>query len=345
MAFLAAFRYGVGIDTITYMATYQTMPNLSEISSTTFIIYRFQPLFTLTCVVCKSICSGFWLIQFLQSFIFYHSFYLLLNLFKVRKFYLLFIFFCYMYFASGMAAMRESFALSFCFYGLYFYYRNKGLIVYYIFVVIGFLYHTGAVLFLLVPFYELFKRNTNKNFLFFFFSVLILTVLAGTVQSFLGDYVGGDGSIQRYKLDGARSGISLVTILRCVFEIFLTYYICVAHKQKTRRIPTSILYLGVSYILIDLLSSTLTPILFRFSSHLCIYHLICIKFLLEDKRVKGLLLLAAILSFYYQPVARMAFLFNDNGTFDYYSILSVDKSYTDKKIRDADTSDYIIIRK
>lgn len=343
LALLPAFRYGVGIDTITYMATFNSMPTLSEMTLLTFVTYRFQPLFTITCIACKTLWDNFLLLQLLQTALFFPSFYLLLKLFRVRKFYLLFVFYSYMYFSPGMSAMREGFALAFCFYAVYLYYQKRNYFVYYLLVVIGVFFHTGAVLFLLLPFFSLFRQNTTRNFLLFCSAVFLFTLVAGVLQNVLGDSLGGDGSVQRYKLNGEEATGSLFTVVRSLAEIALTYYICVLHPPKKGAAPTSVLYLGVSYLILDLLSAVLSPMLFRFSSHLCIYHLFCVKYILEDKRVREVLLYAALVLFFYQPLARVMFLFTDSvGDFNYYTVFSSDKSHTDRRVATADTHDYIL---
>lgn len=342
LAFLSAFRYGVGIDTITYMATFNSMPTLSEMTLLTFVTYRFQPLFTITCIACKSLWDNFLLLQILQTALFFPSFYLLLKLFRVRKFYLLFVFYSYMYFSPGMSAMREGYALAFCFYALYLYYQKRTLFWYYLLVVIGVFFHTGALLFLLLPAFTLFRRNTTQNFLLFCGAVFLFTLVAGVLQNVLGDSLGGDGSVQRYKLNGEEATGSLFTVVRSLAEIALTYYICVQHPPKKGAAPTSILYLGVSYLILDLLSAVLSPMLFRFSSHLCVYHLFCLKYILEDKRVREVLLYATLFLFFYQPLARIMFLFTDSGDFNYYLVFVSDKSHTDRRVATADTHDYIL---
>lgn len=167
LALLVAFRYGVGTDTINYMIAFDYIPPIGKLSLLDFSSFRFQPLYTLINSICKSIYPDFVLVQILHSILFYHSLYLLLRKLNLRRFYLLFIFFSSMYFGPGMQMMREGFALAFCFYALLFYLKNK-YILYYLLVLVGFGFHSGVVVFFILPAIDYIIRKNNYNSKVFF---------------------------------------------------------------------------------------------------------------------------------------------------------------------------------
>ena len=110
LAILSALRYGVGADTPSYMVAYEYIPNIKDLNESTFLFFRFQPLYIIVNSICKTIYQDFVVVQIIQCILFFHSFYLLIDYFHIKKMYLLLIFYCYVYFSSGMTLMRESYA-------------------------------------------------------------------------------------------------------------------------------------------------------------------------------------------------------------------------------------------
>ena len=94
LVLLAAFSYGVGNDTLKYQLTFQYTPTLSKLDWNYFMIQRSQPLYVLLNSVCKTIFDDFLFLQLLRISLLYHSLYLLLRKLDLRRFLVLFFFFC-----------------------------------------------------------------------------------------------------------------------------------------------------------------------------------------------------------------------------------------------------------
>lgn len=341
LAVLVAFRYGVGVDTSNYMAAYNEVPPIDELELEDFIRFRFQPFYLIINSICKSFTDNFVLLQIIQSYLFYHSLYILLRKLNLRKFYILFIFYTYMYFSSGMAAMRESFALAFCMYGLNYYLCSKW-IKYYILIFIGFLFHTGAIVFFIVPFFKIFTKKTLKSYIFFISCCCIAFSFLSILQNILGNII-SDGSISRYSLSGNGS-INIVNTFRNIVILWIIYRFCIKSTKAANIYSMDIILLGTTYVIMDLFSGSFLPILFRFSSHFFIFFCCCTKIIIDSINGKKIFSYIIIFFLFYQPIARCQGLFNkESRKFFYYSsIFSFDKSHNKKIIDSAEAGDYIL---
>ena len=340
LALLVAFRYGVGVDTSNYMAAYDEVPPINNLEIEDFIRFRFQPFYLIINSLCKYMTDNFVLLQIFQSILFYHSLYLLLKKLNLRKFYILFIFYTYMYFSSGMAAMRESFALAFCMYGLNYYLCSKW-IKYYILVFIGFMFHTGAIIFFIFPFYKLFKKRNLRNYLLFIIGCCFAFSLITILQNLLGNLI-ADGSISRYSLNGG--SINKINTIRNIIILWIIYMFCIKSKKAHNTYSMDIILLGATYVVMDLFSGSFLPILFRFSSHFFIFFCCCTKIIIDNIHKKNLTSFFVIFFLFYQPIARCQGLFNKETKqyFYYSSVFSFDKTHNRKIINSAEAKDYIL---
>lgn len=327
LALLVAFRYGVGIDTINYMIAFDYIPPIDKLSLLDFSSFRFQPLYTLINSICKSIYPDFVLVQILHSILFYHSLYLLLREFNLRRFYLLFIFFSSMYFGPGMQMMREGFALAFCFYALLFYIKNK-YILYYLLVLVGFGFHSGVVVFFILPVIDYIIRKNTYNSKVFFLFVLICVISLYSLDSITSIFSGlGDSSIERYKAIDSHVSFSYTAAIRTFVVIFILY----AKIFKTKEIEAFYFYLGVLSLIFDFFAASFMPILFRIASYFILFYFICVDALFGQIKNNKLLYIFACVFIFYQPFARgINDLFISEDTAPYEKYCSVFSSVEDK---------------
>ncbi len=332
LAFLVAFRYGVGSDTPEYMLMFDLTPDLAHLSYDDFESFRSQPLFVVFCSLCKTISSNFLILQLLQAILFYHSFYLLTKTLKLRKFYLLIVFYGYVYFQE-QSAMRECFGLSFCFYALYGYIKNRKLWRYYLFVIFGFLCHSSMVFFCFVPLVRVMNKLNLKNTIIVVVVVALFVILLYKAQDFL--LLIGDSSISRY---GAEEGASL-KLSTFIFSsvLFVAWYYCCV-KNKTDDHPEFI-YLGLLYVLFELVGALFLPIMYRFTAHLCIFYFYCLHIIIHRLSTRSVLSYICLMFVFYTPMVRFSTGIKVDPSLEYCSVFSFDKSYQEKRIKDADGSD------
>lgn len=342
LALLVAFRYGVGIDTINYMIAFDYIPPVDKLSLLDFSSFRFQPLYTLINSICKSIYPDFVSVQILHAILFYHSLYLLLRKFNLRLFYILFIIFCSMYFGPGMQMMREGFALAFCFYALLFYLKNK-YILYYILVFVGFGFHSGVVVFFILPILGYIVKKYKYDRKVFFLFVLVCVIALYSLDSITSIFSGlGDSSIERYKAIDSHVSFSYTAAIRVFIVIFILY----TKTFKTKKIEASYFYFGILSLLLDFFAASYMPILFRIASYFILFYLICVDTMFGQIKNNKLLFVFACIFIFYQPFARgINELFISENTARYEKYCSVfssseDKSYYQKMKMSFSAFDY-----
>ena len=300
LAFLAAFSYGVGSDTMAYRDEFREMPTLSKLSVDDFLFTRYQPLYVLICSSCRTIYDDLLALQILQITLFYHSFYIVLKKLDLRKFWVLFLFFGYCFIAI-LSARRECFGLAFCLYAIP-YFVGKKWVRYYILVFAGFLCHTGMIVFALFPLIKLLGKNDYLNISFIFLLVYLVKFILPYAQLLEG-VVNNDDSLLRYGLDNSeKMGISTIILCLCQLAVFVWFAIK-KNRGYLKGYARDFVYIGILYVTLGFLSSSL-PILYRFRVHFSIFSYytlsICFK---NAKRYGAIIVFLIFVVFSYTPLS------------------------------------------
>lgn len=332
LALLVAFRYGTGPDTPRYMYAFQVMPDLHEIKFRDFGLYRAQPGFILLVAFVKTVFVDFVYLQIIQATLYFTSFYLLLKRFELRKFYILLVFYSYVYFAA-LSGIRECLGLSFCFFALLYYFDYK-YTKFYILVFVGFMLHSGMIIFFLLPFVRYFKTLRFENILLILFVFLLAILSLTSVRQLL--YSLNEGSLAR-SAHASGEGISLPLFVVGFSYLLLFYFYCFKLNRHEKHID--VIYMGIVYVIISLFTGII-PILYRFTSHLAIFFYYCINLTFTRMKRDSIWRFYLILLFFYTPLVRFNSLI-DRPNYAYCSVFSseYEKSEYDKIIRDAWSSD------
>lgn len=172
---VAGLRWRLGVDTVNYMNYFNldVLP-LSELSWEYISESRYQPFWVLLNSICKSL-GGFVFVQLFTSAFFHAAMFYFFYVCCKKPFTALSIFYIYNYFYFSMEIMRESLAISCFLFGII--NLNKdSLIKYYIWAFLAFMWHFFAVfLFVLPPFFSLFKKGISLNK--FILSLIVLFIL------------------------------------------------------------------------------------------------------------------------------------------------------------------------
>lgn len=330
LVFLVAFRYGTGMDTPRYMLNFSLVSELNEITLYEIAEYRAMPGYILLVSAIKTLFGDFFYLQLLQAGLYFSSFYLLLKRLNLRKFYILLVFYGYNYFAA-LSGMRECFALSFCFFALVFYMDHKYWL-FYLFVLLGFLFHTGVFVFFLLPLLRIFK---SLKFSYLLLIVGLFIVLLFSL-SYVRAWVAGidDSSISRYAYKEG-SGVSILSLIaNCSYLLFF-YYFCFKRNKDERYVL--FIYMGIVFLFVNILAG-FVPILYRYSAHFAIFFYYCINTVITKMRKGNIWRIYLILLFFYSPVVRFIAIL-DKPNMEYCFVFSPDKSYYDWVIANASTSD------
>ena len=322
LVLIAAFSYGVGNDTYAYKQIFQYTPTLSELDWGYFITQRSQPLYVLLSSTCKTIYNDFLTVQLLQVSLFYHSLYLLLRKLDLRKFWVLFLFFGYCYLVE-LSARRESLGLAFCFYAMYFYLENKWR-YYYLFVVIGFFFHTGVLIF---AFFPLFKHLGKLSF-----GYVVLIMIGVSLIPYILQYlqlfsliVNNDDSILRYRFD---DGVAMKasSIIFIVVELAIIYFYAIkGHQRNYKGYERDFIYIALFYVILGVLSASL-PILYRLRPHFTIFLFFALQKCFKNAKKQNIIIIIIIITFSYSPIRSFQSLMEYPSFNNYCSIFSSDNA-------------------
>lgn len=300
LAVTAAFSYGVGPDTKIYMYYFESIPKLWNLSNNDFLYTRAQPLFVLTNSLCKTISANFLSLQLLQCFLLYHSLYLVLKKYRLKKFWVLFLFFGYCYTAL-LSGRRECFGLSFCLYAMLFY-EDKRWLYYYTLVAIGFLFHTGMLVFALIPFIKIFKKISLRYIVIIFILFLSFQYLFQYL-SFFSFIVNEGDSILKYSLANQESSLKLSTIILVLIRLsIIIIFIFYDKSKKHSELKKDFVYIGVVATSLDLLSASL-PIIYRFRTHFAVFSYYTIYECFKGAKKNAIIIAIIFSAFAYSPIA------------------------------------------
>lgn len=177
---LAGCRYVVGGDTVRYMRYWDEYPKFGE--GNIFYEARFDPLWTLLNVACKSICDDFVFFQFVHAIllnaILFYGVFKKQDFFKEKRFTVVLFYFVYYFLYFNMEVLRESLAVAVILLGFP-YLNNHKWLNYYLFFTIAFLLHSSAIIAVFFPF--LWNKRLTK------IKVVACCLIAVAVFTFLGE--------------------------------------------------------------------------------------------------------------------------------------------------------------
>lgn len=158
LVLLMGLRFRVGIDTLNYMSSYDSVPELKKVFDIDFSTARFEPGYILLCSLCRSITPDFWLLQCVHSlilngcvFYFLHK-----NTTNIFTGICVYIILCWLYFNTEI--IRESLAISIFLLNIENLKRRRwGW--YYLLCIISISFHYSALITVFFPFAKLIRLN------------------------------------------------------------------------------------------------------------------------------------------------------------------------------------------
>lgn len=323
LVLLAAFSYGVGNDTLKYKLAFQYTPTIDKFDWHYMADRRSQPLYVLLCSVCKTIYNDYVIMQLLQYSLFYHSLYLLLGKLDLRKFWVLFLFFGYCY-VNELTVRRECLGLTFCFYAMLFYLKNKWS-YYYLFVIFGFFFHSGVFVFAIFPLFKFIGKMS--------FSKVVLIIIGMSLIPYLFQYiqlfslvVNEDDSVVRYHLR-EDAALKVTTIIYVVTELVIIYFYVLRGNHKSYKDYEHVfIYIGLFSVILEIFSSSL-PILYRFRPYFSIFLYFILLKCFEKVSKQRVKMFVIFLFFSIWPIHSFWGMMKDFPAFYYYcSVFSSDEA-------------------
>ena len=223
---LSGSRYKVGGDTYNYMLIYESLPRISEISTTAIDIAKLQPFWILLIAAAKSIGDDFFVLQFLHailvnSIIFY---FIKSNTQHYFTGILLYAVIYYPYF--NFEIMREALAVTTFLLSIK-YYNNQKWIAYYAISIVALMFHYSAIILFILPIISKIKFNKSVIIFTFFLGIILNQYFHNTVNSLTLNF-GAASSIKDYT-NYVYTSWGLISIL--IFSII--YPACVINISES----------------------------------------------------------------------------------------------------------------
>ncbi len=263
---ISALQYMVGTDMIKYVQSYQSIKPSFQIDDLMTDDIRYQPGWMFLCYLCRFITGDFFLLKLIHGVFINIA---VFSFFKRESRYLFISIFFYAlisYLVINFNVIRQSFAIGFCLYA-YSYLKNKDYLKYLIFVFIAFIYHSSAILLIVVPllYYAVQKKFGFKLCFVSFMIIIVALSVIDTGDAFtniiMSEYMDeGTSNLGMMYLNddnlGSRSIVNILSPYRLlVLGIILYYYF--HNKSSLWGV------LGLCYFVFIVLSMAF-PILWRF---------------------------------------------------------------------------------
>jgi hypothetical protein len=274
LVLLAGLRYRVGGDTLFYMSFFDYYPNFKDLFEFDFAGAEFNPLWYIFNAITKFISDDFTTFQIIQAIVVNSVFFWFFK--KYTKYYfsaiLMYFFGYYCYF--NMEVLREVLAL--CCLMLSVPALNKrNYFVYYIWCIVGILFHYSAFFMLLFPLFQLIFKNITWKQLIIILVGMGLVLSSINIMPFILDAVSFNDLIAIRMEDYLDSAVNLTNILfyyGTILPIVVILYI------NGKRNPTfninQIKGLIITYAILMIFSSFFHTVFTRLSNYLIPFYII-----------------------------------------------------------------------
>jgi len=248
---VAGLRYRIGVDTVNYMAFFQSYPTLNELD---FKFYDVEPLWLLLNAACKTIYDDFVLVQLVQAAIVNISVFWFIKKYSPKPFLAILLYYIFQWWNFNFEVMREAIAVAFYLYALDALISKKSITKYYLRVWPACLFHSIGFITLLFPLIQFLKfRKTT----FIVFGVLIVFAFSFSDQlNLITSLFMGEGVAN--KVEGylesevyGESGLSFMGVIAYILGNILPVSLVLYVFYKNRKIESISRF--VPYLLIFLL--------------------------------------------------------------------------------------------
>lgn len=311
MSLMVGLRYRVGGDALSYENNFVYMPDLPDFFPfiQRDVSFNYQPLYLLFIAICKSINPEYVFYQLIHAIV--------VNIIVMRFIYknstkfftsvfLLYGLCIYFYFTYDI--QREILAIC-CFLLGFRYFQHNKWFPYYVFAVLGFLFHISASILFVLPFFKLVKLK--KSTIYIIIAVSFALSFAKTYFYdfisifFITESIAEKGKIYS-ELDFSIAGLVFFFVGRVFFLLPIVFYYTKHKDEKMDTIITVFFILSclcqvmvgfdrmLNYVTIPFIICfshfIYSPNVFRFklskkfvifSTYICLFYYICIKIVMD----------------------------------------------------------------
>jgi len=212
LVLLAGLRYRVGGDTLFYMNFFDYYPKLNELSDFDFIGAEFNPLWYLYNAICKFISDDFTTFQIIQAILVNSVFFWFFRKYTKYYFSAIFMYFFGYYCYFNFEVLRAVFAI--CCLMLSIPALNKrNYLVYYLWGIVGLLFHYSAFFMFLFPLFQFIFKNVSWKQLIIILVVIGLILTSVSIMPFILNMFSFNELIASRMEDYLDSAVNLTNIM------------------------------------------------------------------------------------------------------------------------------------
>lgn len=295
---ILGMRYRVGVDTITYMNTFQHLPTLDRFSGLDFTRFRYEPGYLFLSSLVRTFTDQFWVMQTVVAIIVNGCIFIFLRRYCRNIFVGIIIFFILQWFYFSMEIMRESIALS-IFLLNYKNIQEKRWGRYYLYTLLSVAFHYSAAITWFIPFARILKPNIY--YLGFCIGAIVVAPIMESLNEMLS-FLSFASRIDAYVEGADKLNIfwKLQTLVQTGFPAFAAL---VAYKIVKKKFPMQEMLL--LQILLCMAAFAIPIIFSRFTNYTSMFVTVALANILCDEEFKRnykIILVSSIIlsqSFYY----------------------------------------------
>lgn len=169
---VAGLRYRVGGDSLAYMDAFNALPKLSQLEGFDFKNAVYDPLWYVFNALIKSVSNDFVFFQIIHAILINSIIFWTIKKYSNYKYWAILFYFIFYYLYFNMEILRASLSVCVFLLSLPYLLKRKWLI-YYIFAIIAFLFHSSALILFFIPF--LFRKLKLKYYILIFSLMILFT--------------------------------------------------------------------------------------------------------------------------------------------------------------------------
>lgn len=253
--------FSIGTDTESYRYIFNILGKDIELSSSEYEIG-----FSFLSIVINKIFNNFSIFLLLLGLIMYWN--IISGICQISKVPSISVmcYFCLRLYAQSFNLLRQYLALSFCFIALVYLIKNNSKVGFIVYVLMGFLFHKSAILFLIVLPLKYIKFNYKTIIVSVVCSVLIIIFLPNIIKGF--DNITGSNYYKYIKLESSVfsiSNISTIIVMICAVLLILLNFKKIKKNTTTSKEYNLFANMFLIFVCVFIISNFSIPLVNRIS--------------------------------------------------------------------------------
>lgn len=276
---LAGFRYRLGIDTVSYMSHFDSLPDFHNYTYNNLISEQLEKGWILTELIFKTIWNDYFIFQFsISAFINISIF----RFIKKNTHYLftnILLYYIYLYITFNFEILRQAIAFCIFLFSIDFLLSGKWL-KYYLLIIIAFFFHQSAIIFFVFPFFKYINFRLITITILAILITLILLYLQFNFLSLGFIFPKATQELILYYYEDSRYGLTNINFNGIIYNLLvISFSIILLYFYKTRKYFVGAIALNRNYFIAFIslyitfnFAKSFFMVIYRFSSYFSLFN-------------------------------------------------------------------------